>query len=47
MTKLEFVWCSVIKHRGDLRVLYLLKDGMENVRQLHGKKVYVIIIPEE
>lgn len=47
MARFEFVMCSVIKYRGNLYVLYPLKESMEKVRRLHGKKVYAIIIAEE
>ena len=46
-SKFIYAECPVIKYRGGTVVLYPLVKYQPEVKQLHGKKVHVMIIAEE
>jgi hypothetical protein len=45
--KFIYAECSVIKFRKNAVVLYPLAEYQNETKQLHGKKVHVIIIAKE
>jgi hypothetical protein len=47
MARFIYAECSVIKFRKNAVVLYPLVEYQDEVKQLHGKRVHVIIIARE
>ena len=47
MARFIYAECSVIKFRKNAVVLYPLAEYQDEVRQLHGKRVHVIIIAKD
>jgi hypothetical protein len=47
VAKFIYAECSIIKFRKNAVVLYPLIEHQDEVKQLHGKRVHVIIIAKE
>ena len=47
MVEIVIIHGSIIKYRGDVYILYPIKEDREKLRKLHGKKVHAIIITED
>ena len=47
MAEITLVHGSIIKYRGDVYILYPVKEDREKLKKLHGKKVHAIIITED
>ena len=47
MARFIYAECSVIKFRGGTVVLYPLAKYQPEIKQLHGRRVHVVIIAEE
>jgi len=47
MVEIVIIHGSIIKYRGDVYILYPIKEDREKLKKLHGKKVHTIIITED
>ncbi len=47
MTEIIIIHGSIVKYRGDVHILYPVKEDRDKLKKLHRKKVHAIIITED